>query len=223
MFRNWFGFLDDSGEERLDEAASVGGELGEAVLERRETDKALYMSLAIVCKNDALDVVKTVTRKRGFESWRKLCKEYGSTTGTSLYEYSNLLGYESGRIRLPISRATGEVFGVRLKCVIILSISSGPIRTYLRVQNRGDYGGLRMALMSYLEAEDDTNGPVPMEVGARKGSGKKGDKGKKGYGKGRYGKSFGKYDKSNEYSKNNEYGKSYERGKDKGQKGKGKG
>ena len=36
------------------------------------------MSLAMVCKNDALDVVKTVTRKRGFESWRKLCKEYGS-------------------------------------------------------------------------------------------------------------------------------------------------
>ena len=33
-----------------------------------ETDKALYMSLAMVCKNVALDVVK-----RGLESWRKLC------------------------------------------------------------------------------------------------------------------------------------------------------
>ena len=31
----------------------------------------------MVCKNEALDVVKTVTHKRGFESWRKLCKEYG--------------------------------------------------------------------------------------------------------------------------------------------------
>ena len=28
-------------------------------------DKALYMSLAMVCKNEALDVVKTVTHKRG--------------------------------------------------------------------------------------------------------------------------------------------------------------
>ena len=56
-------------------------------------------------------------------------------------------------------------------------------------------------MMIYLEAEDDANGPVPMEVGAMKGSGKKGDKGKKGYGKGKYGKSFGKYDKNNEYSK----------------------
>ena len=57
---------------------------GETVLDRRETDKELYMSLAMVCKNEALDVVKTVTHKRGFESWRKLCKKYGSTTGTSV-------------------------------------------------------------------------------------------------------------------------------------------
>ena len=53
--------------------------------------------------------------------------------------------------------------------------------------------------------------------------GKKGDKGKKGYGKGKYGKSFGKYDKSNEYSKNNEYGKGNVKGKEKGKEGKGKG
>ena len=46
---------------------------------------------------------------------------------------------------------------------------------------------------------------------------------KKRYGKGKYGKSFGKYDKTNEYSKNNEYGKSCEKGKDKGKEGKGKG
>ena len=91
VFRNCFGFLNDAAEEWLDEAASAGGELGEAVPERRQTDKALYTSLAMVCKNDALDVVKTVTRKRGFESLRELRKEYGSTTGTSLHEYSNLL------------------------------------------------------------------------------------------------------------------------------------
>ena len=52
--------------------------------------------------------------------------------------------------------------------------------------------------------------------------GKKGDKGKKGYGKGKYGKSLGKYDKSNEYSKYNEYGKGNEKGKETGKKGKGK-
>ena len=77
--------------------------------------------------------------------------------------------------------------------------------------------------MNYLEAEDDTNGSVPMEVGAMKGSGKKSAKGKKGYGKGKYGKSFGKYDKSNEYSKNNEYGEGSEKVKEKGKKGEGKG
>ena len=74
-----------------------------------------------------------------------------------------------------------------------------------------------------MEAEDDTNGPVPVEVGAMKGSGKKSDEGKKGYGKGKYGESFGKYDKNNDYCKNNEYGKSFEKSKDKGKKGKGKG
>ena len=72
------------------------GSCGEAVPERRETDKALYMSLAMVCKNEALDVVKTATHKRGFESRRKLCKEYGSTTGTSLHEYSKLVEYDFG-------------------------------------------------------------------------------------------------------------------------------
>ena len=44
--------------EWLDQAASALGELGEAVPDRRETDKALCMSLAMVCKNEALDVVK---------------------------------------------------------------------------------------------------------------------------------------------------------------------
>ena len=40
--------------------------------------------------------MNTVTHKRGFESWRKLCKEKESTTGTSLHEYSNLLEYDFG-------------------------------------------------------------------------------------------------------------------------------
>ena len=75
--------------------------------------------------------------------------------------------------------------------------------------------------MNYLETEDDGHGPVPVEVGAM--NGKKGDKGKNGYGKGKYGKSLGKYDKSNEYSKNNEYGKGNEKGKERGKIGKGKG
>ena len=152
------------------------------------------MSLAMVCKNEALDVVKTVTHKRGFESWRKLCKEYGSTTGTSLHEYTNLLEYDFGTTDgfkkkllkwenqiVDFQKATGDVFSDRRKCAILLSRSPGPIRSYLRVQNRGDYAALRMTLMNYLEAEDDGHGPEPMEVGATKG--KKGDKGKKGYGK----------------------------------------
>ena len=77
VFPNWFGFLCDATEEWLDQAASAPGELGEAVPDRRDTDKALYTSLGMACKNDALDVVKRVTHKRGFESWRKLCKKYG--------------------------------------------------------------------------------------------------------------------------------------------------
>ena len=44
-----------------------------------------------------------------------------------------------------------------------------------------------------------------MEIGAM--NGKKGEKGKKSYGKGKHGKSFGKYDKSNEHSQNTWFGK----------------
>ena len=186
--------------------------------------KRLYMSLAMVCKNEALDVVKTVTHKRGLECWRKLSKEYGATTGTSLHECTNLLEYDFGttdgfKKRLlkwenqivDFQKATGEVFSDRLKCAIVLSRSPAPVRTYLRVQNRGDYGALRVALMNYIEAEDDGHGPVPTEFGAMKG--KKRDRGKKGYDKGKFGKSLGKYDKSNEHSKNNDYGKGSEEGK----------
>ena len=54
VFRNWFGFLYDTAEEWLDQAANSPVELGEAVPDRRETDKALYMSLAMVCKNEAV-------------------------------------------------------------------------------------------------------------------------------------------------------------------------
>ena len=134
VFRNWFGFLYDAAEEWLDQAASAPGELGEAVPDRRETDKALYMSLAMVCKNEALDVVKTVTHKRSFESWRKLCNEYGATTGTSLHVYTYLLEYDFGTTDgfkkkllkwiVDFHKATGEVFSDRLKCVIVLSRSS---------------------------------------------------------------------------------------------------
>ena len=113
-----------------------------------------------------------------------------------------------------------RVFSDRLKCAIVLSRSPGPIRTYLRVQNCGDYGALRNAHMNFLVAEDDSNGPVPMKLGAMKGSCKKGEK---GYGQGNYGKSFGKYDKNNDYNKNNEYGKGHENVKKKFKKGKGKG
>ena len=151
-----------------------------------------------------------------------------------MHEYTNLLEYDFGttdgfKKRLlkwenqivDFQKATGEVFSDRLKCAIVLSRSPAPSRTYLRVQNRGDYGALRVALMNYLEAEDDGHGPVQMEVGAMKG--KKGDRGKKGYGKGTFGKNLGKYDKSNEHSKGNDYSKGSEKGREKGKKGKGKG
>ena len=52
--------------------------------------------------------------------------------------------------------------------------------------------------------------------------GKKGDKSKKGYGKGQYDKNLGKNDKSKEYSKNNEHRKGSEKGKERGKKIKGK-
>ena len=64
VFCNWFGFLYDATEEWLDQAASAPGELGEGVPERRETEKTLYVSLAMVCKNEALDVVKRKARAR---------------------------------------------------------------------------------------------------------------------------------------------------------------
>ena len=166
----------------MDQAANSPVELGEAVPDRRETDKALYMSLAMVCKNEALDLVKTVTHKRGFESWRKLSKEYGATTGTSLHEYTNLLEYDFGttdefKKRLlkwenqivDFQKATGEVFSDRLKCAVVLSRSPAPIKTYLRVQNRGDFGALRVALMNYLEAEDDGHGPSTDESRSNEG------------------------------------------------------
>ena len=62
VFRTWLQFPSTTQlREWLDQAASAPGELGEAVPDRRETDKALYMSL--VCKHEALVVVKTVTDK----------------------------------------------------------------------------------------------------------------------------------------------------------------
>ena len=68
VFRNWFGFLYDAVEEWLDEAAVSVVELGEAVPTRRD------MSLAMVCKDGALDVVKGVAGKRGFECWRSFTR-----------------------------------------------------------------------------------------------------------------------------------------------------
>ena len=114
MFRNWFGFLYDAAEEWLDEAASAVVELGEAVPERRGTDKALYVSLATVCGNDALDVVTDGFKKR----------------------------LKSETQMVDFREATGEVCSDELKCATVLSRSPGPIRTYWRVSNRGDHAAL---------------------------------------------------------------------------------
>ena len=132
-------FRVDTAEEWLDQATNASGELGEAVRERRETDMASYMSLVIVFKNEALDVEKTVTHKRGFQNWRKFCKKRGSTTWTSLYEWSNLLEYDFGTTDgfkkklvkwekqiVDFQKTTGEVSSVRLKCATVLSNSPGP-------------------------------------------------------------------------------------------------
>ena len=98
-----------------------------------------------------------MTHKRGFESWRKLCEEYVSTIGTSLHEYAHHLEDDIGttdgfkkkllkseNLIVDFQKATGEVFSDRLKCAIVSSRSPGPNRTYLRVQNRGDYAALRI-------------------------------------------------------------------------------
>ena len=121
----------------------------------------------MVCKNEALDMVKTVTHKRDFESWRKLSKKYGATAGTSLHEYTTLLEHDFGttdgfKKRLlkwenqivDFQKATSEVFNDKMKCAIVLSRSQTPIKTYLQVQNQKDYGTLQVALMNFLEAED---------------------------------------------------------------------
>ena len=126
----------------MDQTTKSPVELSESVPDRRETDKKLYMILAMVCKNEALDLGKTVTHKRGFESWRKLSKKYGATTGTYLHVYTNLLEYDFGttdgfKKRLSkwenqivdFQKATDEVFSDKLKCAIVLSISPASIRT----------------------------------------------------------------------------------------------
>ena len=161
VFRNWF--VSSTMQQRNGWTRRQSRLWSWAKLYRRarETDTALYMSLAMVCMDGALDVVKAVTGKRGFECWRRLCKEYGSTTGTSLHEYSNLLEYDFGTTDgfkkkllkwenqiADFQKVIGETFSDRLKCAIVLSRSPGPIRTYLRVQNRGNYNELRLALMN---------------------------------------------------------------------------
>ena len=44
VFRNWFGFLHDTAEEWLDQAASALGELGEAVPDRRDGQSVVHES-----------------------------------------------------------------------------------------------------------------------------------------------------------------------------------
>ena len=60
----------------------------------------------------------------------------GTTDGSK----KRLLKWENQIVHF--QKATGEVFSVTLKCTIVLSRSPAPIRTCLRVQNRGNYGAL---------------------------------------------------------------------------------
>ena len=96
----------------------------------------------MVYKNKDLDVVKTVTHKRGFESWCKLSKEYGSTTGTLLHEYTNLLEYDFGTTdgfkkkllkwenQIVDFQKAGDVFSDRLKCACCRDLQHQSGRIY---------------------------------------------------------------------------------------------
>ena len=113
-----------------------------------------------------------------------------------MHKYTNLLEYDFGttdgfKKRLlkwenqivDFQKATGEVFSDRLKCALVLSRSPAPIRTYLRVQSRGDYGVLRIALMNYWGKYDKSN-EHSKRNDYSKGSEKGSERGKKGKGKG---------------------------------------
>ena len=65
--------------------------------------------------------------------------------------------------------------------------------------------------MNYLEAEDHGHGPVPMEVGAMKG--KKGDKGKKRFGKGKYGRALESTTRTASTARTTSMAKGIEKGK----------
>ena len=173
VFRNWYGFLHDTTEEWLDQAANAPGELGEALPGSQRDGQRVVHEFGHFVQERAL------SHKRGFQSGRKLSKEYGTTTGTSLttlnHRWIQEETVEMGKSDcwLPV----GDRGSVQWQeSAFVLSRFPAPIRTYLRLQNRG---ALRVALMNYLEAEDDGHGPVPMEVGVMKG--KKGDRGKKGW------------------------------------------
>ena len=107
--------------------------------DRREwTDKALQMSLAMVCKNDPLVVVKTVTRRRGFGSAsfvRSTGLRRGRRCTSTRISWSMTLGPLMASQILNLQKATGEIISDRLKCATVLSRSPRQIRTYLRVQN----------------------------------------------------------------------------------------
>ena len=110
-----------------------------------------------------------------------------------MHEHTNLLEYDFGttdgfKKRLlkwgnrivDFQKATGKVFSDRLNCAIVLSRSPPPNHDVFSSAETRRLQSSRLALMNDLEAEDDGH------VGAMKV--KKGDRGKKGYGKGKLAK-----------------------------------
>ena len=83
-------------------------------------------------------------------------------------------------------------------CICVVKITSTNQNVFASSESRR-LRNSSSCIDELLGSWDDGHGPVPMEVGAMKG--KKGDRGKKGYGKGKFGKNLRKYDKSNEHSK----------------------
>ena len=199
VFVNWFVCTYEEAETMLIQAAASVTPIPEVMgAPSTKSSRALFLSLSQLCKGAALDIVKSVGSRNGYETWRRLSAEYDPNRcqGNSLGMLQRLLKFDFGSTKQfhglwikweneveVFMRISGETaFTDNLKIALVMAQAPQEIRTHLKVQRYTDYSSFRNVLMQYLHSGDLNEDA--MDVGAMYGKGKKGKHGDKGKGKG---------------------------------------
>ena len=180
-FVNWFACLSDDAEKKLIEAAEYPRDISMSAIgtSTRSLSRALYLILSQSCRGRALDLVKGVAEKNGFEAFRRIRKEYAPKSANRVTamlaklisedfkrgDFSSGLTQWENDVR-EYERVSATTLDERLKVAVVLKGAPTEIQTILQMNGEAQrsYKVLKEIITSYNVARTTWRGDGKVQV-----------------------------------------------------------